>query len=107
MFISTFSRTFKSLRASAGYTQDEMAKKIGVAPSSIGMYERGERKPSVDILIEIATTFGVSIDYLVGYKKGEGFDDETMEEWVGTGKTMTDVQRKKWLKAVKAYEDNT
>ena len=29
-------------------------------------YEKGQREPSIDTLIEIASFYGVSIDYLVG-----------------------------------------
>ena len=32
----------------------------------IGNYERNENAPSVDILLKIAKTFDVSIDYLIG-----------------------------------------
>ena len=34
----------------------------------IGMYERGEKAPSVDALVRLADYFGVSTDYLLGRK---------------------------------------
>jgi len=37
-----------------------------VSRTIIGNYERNENAPSVDILLKIAKTFDVSIDYLIG-----------------------------------------
>lgn len=106
MFISTFSQRFKYLRASAGFTQDEMSKRLDVAHSTIGMYERGERNPSIDKLIEIAKIFNVSVNFLLGYDSNSNFKDESMEKWIAAGENMTKIQREKWLQAFKILNDN-
>ena len=54
-----------SLRMKAGMTQRELAQKLHIGPSAIGMYEQGRREPSVETLIQIADIFGVSLDYLM------------------------------------------
>ena len=59
-------RTLKLLRKRYGYTQDDLAKKIGTAPSTISMYEQEKREPDLDTINKIAKLFGVSIDYLFG-----------------------------------------
>jgi transcriptional regulator with XRE-family HTH domain len=46
--------------------QKEVAKLLGVKPSTYGMYERGEREPSLYSLYKIASLFKVSADYLLG-----------------------------------------
>lgn len=54
-----------SLRQSRGMSQAELAKKLHISASAVGMYEQGRREPSVDTLIALAKTFGVSLDYLL------------------------------------------
>lgn len=38
----------------------------GLSKNMIGMYERGEKEPSLSVLIEISDFFEVSTDYLLG-----------------------------------------
>lgn len=54
-----------SLRCKAGMSQSALAKKLGVSPSTIGMYEQGRREPSINILIALSREFGVTVDYLL------------------------------------------
>ena len=53
------------LRKKAGMSQLQLANKLNVGPSAIGMYEQGRRTPSIDVLIVMANLFGVSLDYLI------------------------------------------
>ena len=53
------------LRKASGMSQSQLAEKLNIGPSAVGMYEQGRRTPAVDILIEMANLFGVSLDYLV------------------------------------------
>jgi transcriptional regulator with XRE-family HTH domain len=55
-----------SLREKAGYSQVELAKKLNVSPSTIAMWELGEREIKTSILIKIADFFNVPTDYLTG-----------------------------------------
>ena len=54
-----------SLRQSNGMSQAELARRLHISPSAVGMYEQGRREPSVDTLIALSEAFGVSLDYLV------------------------------------------
>ena len=49
-----------------GYTQSELAKKLKVSTSTIGMYESGQRYPTREIEESIADLFNVSISTLRG-----------------------------------------
>lgn len=46
-------------------TQDELAKKLGVGRSTVGMYEAGKREPDFEMLEAIADIFNVSMSALV------------------------------------------
>ena len=58
----------KKYRSLKKMTQAEVAKKIGVTPSALAMYERGEREPGIDTLKKIAQVLSVDINALVGEK---------------------------------------
>lgn len=61
-----FNEILKDLRLQNELTQGELGKKLGLAPSTIGMYERAEREPDFEKLERIAGFFGVNINYLLG-----------------------------------------
>ena len=54
-----------SLRQSCGFSQADLAQRLHISTSAVGMYEQGRREPSVNTLIELAQVFGVSLDYLL------------------------------------------
>ena len=51
------SKQIKMLRINAGMSQLQLAEKLNVSPSAVGMYEQGRRVPSVDLLILLARLF--------------------------------------------------
>ena len=55
------------LRYEYGYSQTELAEKIGVTKGAIGMYETDKRKPDYDTLIKLADLFNVSTDHLLSH----------------------------------------
>ena len=61
-----------NLRVRLGMTQQQLAKELHVGPSAIGMYEQGRRVPSIEMLVQMADLFGVSLDYLITGKEFSG-----------------------------------
>ena len=57
-----------ALRHDAGWSQAELAKKLRVSASAIGMYEQGRREPSADTLVALALLFCVTTHYLLTCK---------------------------------------
>lgn len=64
--MSSFATRLLELRSARGLSQKDLAEEIGMAKSSISMYERGERLPSYEVQEAIADYFNVDIDYLIG-----------------------------------------
>lgn len=61
-----FGSRLKELRKSKEITQKQLAIAIGASERGIQNYELNERKPTFDILINLAEYFDVTIDFLVG-----------------------------------------
>ncbi|WP_445944831.1 helix-turn-helix domain-containing protein [Roseateles sp. PN1] len=55
-----FGEVFQSMRVERGHAQDAFALVAGVDRSYYGKLERGERQPSVGLLLRISKAFGVS-----------------------------------------------
>ena len=53
------------LRANNQWSQAELARRIGVSASAVGMYEQGRREPPLDLVVRLAREFGVTTDYLL------------------------------------------
>ena len=60
-----------ALRRAAGWNQAELAQRLGISPSAVGMYEQGRREPSADMLVRLARVLEVSVDYLLTGQLGE------------------------------------
>ena len=61
-----FSSRIKELRTTLNMTQAAFAKSIGTSQNALSAYENKDRIPSYDILMTIATTYNISIDWLCG-----------------------------------------
>lgn len=64
-----FPDNLKYFRKRANLTQQELADKLGVSRSTIGMYEYGGREPDFETLEMIADFFNVNMSTLIGEKE--------------------------------------
>lgn len=64
MNIETAQRLYEYRKAN-GYSQEELAEKIGVSRQAISKWERSESSPDTDNLIALAKLYGVTIDELL------------------------------------------
>lgn len=53
-------------RISRGWTQDFVAKQVGVTNTTVQMLETGQRKPSYDVLVKLEDLFGLTHRQLFG-----------------------------------------
>jgi len=59
------SKTLAELRREKGFTQRELAEKLGLNASTIAMYETGDRTPYLDTAIKIAQLFSVPVESII------------------------------------------
>ena len=60
-----FKDRLKELRVKKGISQNELARDIGVHVTNISRYERGENRPTSDVLAKLASSLDVTADYLM------------------------------------------
>ena len=61
----------RRLRKDQGMTQAQLAMKLNISDRHLRRIEAGEKGPSIDILIEIATMLDVSLDYIIMGKQSQ------------------------------------
>lgn len=69
---------FRNLRTNNNMLQSDIAKKINVSTSAIGMWEQGRRQPDNESIRKIANIFGVSTDYLLDNDEDSKIIDENI-----------------------------
>lgn len=67
------------LRKEKGWSQTDLAKKIGSSRESISKYEKDSVMPSIEMAKKIADAFEVSLDYLVGVGINANFDKKMLQ----------------------------
>jgi transcriptional regulator with XRE-family HTH domain len=67
----TIGQRLARLRKERGFTQNELAKKMGFVQALISEYERDKIRPFADILIRFAIALNVSLDEIVGLKENK------------------------------------
>ena len=60
----------RKARKAANFTQEQLAKALGVNRATVSKYETGEISPSVDQLIKICNILDVSFEELIGDEPG-------------------------------------
>ncbi|EAC7100634.1 XRE family transcriptional regulator [Listeria monocytogenes] len=81
-----FGENLMKLRKANNLTQEELAKKLGVARTTYSSYEQNRRMPDIDVQNKIADLFEVSLDYLHGRTDKKNY-------WELTGKDERSIQR--------------
>lgn len=61
----TIGEKFAEKRKAKGFTQDEVAEKLGVTPQAVSKWENNVSCPDITLLPQIAKLYGTSIDELL------------------------------------------
>lgn len=68
----------KDIRTRKNLTQADVANALGVSSVVYSRYETGSRQPSIEVLIQMADIFGVTVDYLLGR---QDIEDSTLSSF--------------------------
>ena len=60
------SERLRSARLGTGLTMEQVSESVGVSPHMIWRWEDGRTAPMVDRLDDLATLYGVTVDWLLG-----------------------------------------
>ena len=63
--VGLLGRRIAALRREQGLSQAQLASRLGISASAMGMYEQGRREPSGEMLVALGRELGVSTDYLL------------------------------------------
>jgi len=66
----------KALRQKKKLTQKELADDLKISQSTIGMIERNDHGASKELLIKLASYFGITVDYLLSDEKDINYTSE-------------------------------
>lgn len=78
------------MRKAAGMSQSELARRLKISPSAVGMYEQGRRQPSVETLADLSNVLQVSIDYLVTGRPASQAEEQMLNSVMAQRVTHTD-----------------
>lgn len=56
---------FATARARTGMSQREVAKKLGVTPAAVALWDTGKTVPRAPLLLMVADLYGVTVDELL------------------------------------------
>ena len=77
--IKDLGNKLKNARLTSKLSRKQIAERIGVTASMIGLYETGERLPSLTVIIKLATQYKVSVDYLLGCNTTKSTDTLSLD----------------------------
>lgn len=86
----------KQVRTNKKMTQKEFAQKMGFTPVTLSAYENNSKKPSLDLMLEVAKKCDISLDWLCG------LSDTKSEKYSQENITYADI-----LKTFIKIEDNS
>lgn len=91
--MTDFGKRLRDLRKEQHLSQEELAKRLNISRSSIGMFEQGRREPDFEMQETLADFFNVNMDYLFGRN-----DDPDITLMIEMMNTMTQQQKNHLIK---------
>jgi transcriptional regulator with XRE-family HTH domain len=85
----------RELRARRGFTQDQVAKRLGCHESAVSRWESGSRFPTGEDLVALADLFEVSADDLLG----------RLRQYTAAGSALVDMRLLEKLAAAETTEE--
>lgn len=67
--LNSFGDNLRKSREKCGFTQEELAYKLNLSPSTVGMYEQGRREPDLNTLTKMDDKLFTPITTLLGIEE--------------------------------------
>ena len=64
---NNLAENIRSFRKSLGFTQEQLAERLGVTLAAVSKWERGNSEPDLSYIMDLAEVFHVSVDALIGF----------------------------------------
>lgn len=72
----------RELRCARGWSQVELAKRLGLTKQTVSNWENDNIQPSIEMLMRLSKAYGVSTDYLLGLEEISRLDVAGLPEQV-------------------------
>ena len=94
----TMGEKILNMRKARGWSQEELADRVGVTRQAVSRWESGSAKPDADKIIAVCDLFGVSADYLLrdSYNGETGQIIRTERKESELGKFFRGMSLKQW-----------
>ncbi len=95
----------RELRKSTGFTQEQVAEKLGVSSRTISRWETGAYMPDISMLVDIADIYDVDVREIIdGERKEDNMNSEVKEvaEKMADYSTMEKNNMLKWFRMLSA-----
>ena len=89
-----------------GWSQEELADKLGVSRQSVSKWEGAQSIPDINRIIQMAEIFGVTTDYLLKDSAKKKDSEQTITESVETAKKLPTVGMEEASEFLKIEEKN-
>ena len=70
----------KALRTAFGWSQVDLAKKLNITKQTVSNWENENIQPSIEMLVRLSKTFGVSSDHLLGLESSMQINVDGLSE---------------------------
>ena len=74
---NNLAENIRNCRKSLGFTQEQLAERLGITLGAVSKWERGGSEPALSYIMDLAELFHVSVDALIGFTmRGTDADEE-------------------------------
>ena len=107
MSTTIFGERLAELRKEQRWNQQELADRLKISRSAVGMYEQGRRNPDFALLDNVAELFDVDLNYLLGFADERGhFPKHEPVQWDPNPYTFHQLDSDQY-EVIKAYTNAT
>ena len=102
----TLGENIRTLRKQRGLTQEQFAEVMGVTTGAVYKWESGLSVPELDLIVEMADFFDLSVDALLGYQMKDNGLDAFLQRLSGYCRTRDPEALAEAEKALKKYPNS-